>query len=89
MAKPRENTKEKLLSGCEIFFPDTVFYEKGAPKFIAMNDKDYCLSKFNEHEEKKPMLPNPQDLFPKLHKIILDRKKNSKQYWLQLSKMNR
>ena len=59
MAKPRENTKEKLISGCEVFFPDTVFYEKGVPKFIAMNDRDFCLSKWNEHEEKKPQLPNP------------------------------
>ena len=54
MAKPRESTKEKLISGCEIFFPDTVFYEKGMPKMYAMNDKDFCLARYNQDEEKKP-----------------------------------
>ena len=54
MAKPQHNTKEKLISGCEVFFPDTVFYENGNPKFIAKNDKDGCLCKYNENDEKKP-----------------------------------
>ena len=59
MTKPKENPNEKVLSGCEIFFPDTVFYEYGVPKFIAMNDKDYCLAKWNENEESKKQIPNP------------------------------
>ena len=66
MTKPKDNPKEKVLSGCEVFFPDTVFYEKGVPKFIAMNDKDFCIAKWNEHEDVKKQAPNPQDLFSKL-----------------------
>ena len=54
MARPRENAKEKNISGCEVFFPDTVFYEKGHPKFLARNDRDFCLAEFNGNEEKKP-----------------------------------
>ena len=53
IAKPKENPKEKMLSGCDVFFPDTLFFEKGAPKHIVMNDKDFCLSKWNENDEKK------------------------------------
>ena len=81
IAKPKDNPKEKMLSGCEVFFPDTLFYEKGEPKFIAYNDKDFCLAKWNENEDKKQM-PHAGDLIPKLHKIILARKANKKQHWL-------
>ena len=28
ISKPKDNPKEKMLSGCEVFFPDTLFYEK-------------------------------------------------------------
>lgn len=59
MTKQSENPKEKKLSGCEVFFPDTVFYEKGVPKFIAMNDKDFCLAKWNENEDVKKQIPKP------------------------------
>ena len=76
IAKPKENPKEKMLSGCEVFFPDTVFYEKGAPKFIAQNDKDFCLSKWNDEEGTKS-IPSGKDLIQKLQKITQVRKANN------------
>ncbi len=27
-----------------MFFPDTIFFKKGKPAFIAKTDKDFCLS---------------------------------------------
>ena len=27
IAKPKDNPKEKMLSGCEVFFPDTLFFK--------------------------------------------------------------
>ena len=27
IARPKDNPKEKMLSGCEVFFPDTLFFK--------------------------------------------------------------
>ena len=40
---------EKLLSnsdrilGCELIFPDTVFFKEGKPSFIIKMDREFCL----------------------------------------------
>lgn len=81
ISKPKENPKEKMLSGCEVFFPDTLFFEKGEPKFIAWNDKDFCLAKWNENEDRKYM-PHAGDLIPKLEKRIKERKSKKQRHWL-------
>jgi len=31
------------IKGCELIFPDTVFFEDGKPKVIIKTEKDYCL----------------------------------------------
>ena len=77
MSKPKDNAKEKMISGCQVFFPDTVFYVNGAPKLYVQMDRDFCLS-----EEKKTQLIQSQELFPTLHKRILSRKQNTKTHWL-------
>ncbi len=38
MLPPNEKVK-----GCQILFPDTVFFGHGKPQFIAKNDKEGCL----------------------------------------------
>ena len=87
IAKPKENPKEKLLQGCEVFFPDTLFYEKGAPSFIAHNDKDFCMAKWNDGEEKKQI--NANDIVQKLQRITTARKAHTDKFWLQTAKINR
>lgn len=87
-AQPAKNPKEKMISGCEVFFPDTLFFERGDPKFIAYNDKDFCLAKWNESEDKKAM-PGAADLIPKLDKVIRARKAKKGQHWLQKEKIAR
>lgn len=32
-----------MVKGCELIFPDTVFFEKGKAKLIVRMDKEYCL----------------------------------------------
>jgi hypothetical protein len=32
------------IKGCELVFPDTVFFEKGKPKVLIKSDKDLCLT---------------------------------------------
>jgi len=51
---------EKLLppvtdkfKGCELIYPDTVFFCGGAPKIWFKNDKDYCLSAIRQTGTKK------------------------------------
>ena len=48
---PKDNPKEKMIKGCQVFFPDTLFFEKGKPSFIVQNDKDFCLAKVSEASE--------------------------------------
>ena len=38
------NPRERLIKGCEIFMPDTVFFKEGKIDFVAQNDKEFCLS---------------------------------------------
>lgn len=64
---PSKNSKEKMIEGCQIFFPDTVFFDRGKIDFIAMMDKDFCLSKIKSTEYKK--LP-PLDTRKQLEVII-------------------
>ena len=32
-----------MIKGCELIFPDTVFFEKGKAKVIIKMDKEWCL----------------------------------------------
>ena len=69
-----------MLSGCQVFFPDTLFFEKGVPKLWALNDKDFCLSR-QEYDDKKQM-PHAGDLIPKLEEVIRKRKAKKTRHWL-------
>ena len=61
MPMPKKNSKEKMVSGCEVFFPHTLFFENGKPSFIAQNDKDYCMQKLNDGDSNSKFT-NPNDL---------------------------
>lgn len=37
------NQNEKLIKGCQILMPETVFINQGKIDFIAKNDPDVCL----------------------------------------------
>ena len=90
IAKPKENPNEKMIAGCEVFFPDTLFFERGAPKFVAHNNKDGCLSKWNDNaDSNKPNAGELNSLIPEMSKIILKRKNEKKRHWLILNKMAR
>ena len=80
IAKPKENPKEKMLSGCEVFFPDTLFFKNQQPSFIAMNDRDFCLTKWSDEEKK---VPNLTDLVGRLEKATKARKAVKTRFWLQ------
>ncbi len=84
VAKPKENPKEKMLSGCEIFFPDTLFFRNQQAAYIIQNDKDFCLTRSYDDDKKQP--PNLNDLIAKLKKATETRKHQKGQFWLQNAK---
>ena len=72
---PAEDYKEKMIEGCQIFFPDTVFFEKGKIIICAM-DKDYCLSIKDSRNQKTMQVRLDLD------KAIEIRKGKTEQFWL-------
>lgn len=85
LPKNSTNPKEKMISGCEISFPDTLFFENAAPSFLVQTDKDFCLTRWNEDKQ----LPNLNDLLQRLEKATKARKANKTHLWLQQQKQNR
>lgn len=80
VTKPKENTKEKMIQGCEVFLPDTLFFENMAPSFWIQNDKEGTLVRWNED---KP-LPNINDLLQKIDKETKKRKqRKSDMFWAE------
>lgn len=71
---PAEDYKEKMIEGCQLFFPDTVFFEKGKIVICGM-DKDYCLIKDSKR-------PTALAVRKHLDTQIAERKEKSEKYWL-------
>jgi len=80
IARPKENLSEKMISGCDVFFPDTLFFKNQNPSYIIQMDKDFCLSKWNDEEKKQK--PNAGDFIQRIEKATKLRKQNKKKYWL-------
>ena len=38
------NPKEKLIKGCSVIMPETVFFREGKIELILQNDREFCLS---------------------------------------------
>lgn len=39
-----EHSKERMIKGCQIFMPETVFFKEGQLEYSTVNDKDLCLA---------------------------------------------
>lgn len=64
--------QEQMIKGCEILFPDTVFFEKGKAKSIVKMDKDYCLQTIT-----KEARLNNQNIFKEFSNTVRERKKDT------------
>ena len=72
-----DNPKEKMIKGCQVFVPDTVFFKMdGSIDCFIQNDKDGSLSYFIEQ---KKMFWNY--LRKKLEKIVDERQNNKEMFW--------
>lgn len=82
---PKDNAKEKMIKGCQVFFPDTLFFEKGKPSFLIQNDKDFCLAKVSEASDTNGKGLQMTELRRKLQDTTNSRKQKTAQHWLQLA----
>jgi len=41
------------FKGCELIFPETVFFKGGKPKLMIKSDKDFCLVAIKNPEKLK------------------------------------
>ena len=64
-----------MIEGCQIFLPDTVFFERGKAVICAM-DKEFCLAK----DTKKP---GPLAVRQHLADQVAERKEKTAPFWLQ------
>ena len=63
--------KESGFKGCEVVFPETVFFENKRPKMIVKMDKEFCLTSIRN--PKKISLPN---IYKEFTDIFDERKKD-------------
>ena len=85
VTKKKDGVKELMIQGCDVLFPDTLFFENAQPSFLIQNDREGCLSIWNED---KP-LPNITDLLSKIEKIVKVRKANKDHLWAEKQRKNR
>ena len=60
------------IKGCELIFPDTVFFERGKAKLVVKMDKDYCLQGF-----KNATKLNIQNIYKDFSNAVRERKKDT------------
>ena len=60
------------IKGCEIVFPDTVFFRGGLPVMIVKMDKDFCLTSI-KNKSKLSL----QNILKDFQNIARDRKKDT------------
>lgn len=66
------NAKERLIKGCQVLVPETVFFKDGKIDFFSQVDRDYCLS-----FDLKTKLDSYLAVRTKLLEIVKDRKKDT------------
>lgn len=60
------------IRGCELIFPDSVFFTRGKPKLIIKSDhRDYCLMAI-----KNPSKLNLQQIYKDFSNVVRERKKD-------------
>jgi hypothetical protein len=59
------------IRGCELIFPDTVLFQRGKPKVIIRNDKEYCLMAVRQMSKL-----NLQSIYKDFSNVVRDRKKD-------------
>jgi len=60
------------IKGCELIFPDTVFFEDGVPKVIIRTDKDFCLK-----GDKQISKLNLQNIYKDFQNLVRERRKDN------------
>lgn len=59
------------IRGCELIFPDTVLFQRGKPKVIIRNDKEFCLMAVRQMSKL-----NLQSIYKEFSNVVRERKKD-------------
>lgn len=60
----------EMIKGCELIFPDTVFFEKGKAKVIIRMDKEFCLQ-----ANKNPTKLQKENIYRDFYNTVRERRK--------------
>lgn len=78
MISDPSNPKERMIKGCQVFVPETVFFkEDGKIDFLTTTDRDCCVS-----YDIKTKLENLH-IRTKLAEVVKDRKKDTEMHGRQ------
>lgn len=71
MVPDQNNAKERMIKGCQVVMPETIFFKKGKIDYIVQCDREWCLT------QDVKTLPNFTKAFKfKLPPIIDERRKD-------------
>lgn len=74
------NTNERMIKGCQVLVPETVFFNEGRIEFMTASDKENCLA-----YDVKTKLVN-QDVLKKLKELVYERRKDTQFFGKQKSR---
>ena len=76
------------FKGCELIFPETVFYNHGKPVMFVQSDKEWCLTAIKNHHkkgaDKKNRIFDLKSLASQLTAIFQERKKETQSVFSQI-----
>ena len=66
-----KHPNERMIKGCQILVPETVFYDEGRIEFMTASDRENCIAL-----DVKTKLVN-QDVLKKLKELVYERRKDT------------
>ena len=66
-----KHPNERMIKGCQILVPETVFYDEGRIEFMTASDRENCIA-----FDVKTKLVN-QDVLKKLKELVYERRKDT------------
>lgn len=78
-----ENPKERLIQGCQVFLPETVFFRDGQLEFSSMMDKDNCIALETKSKNQR------SEIIKWIKEVVKQRQIDTEQFKNELSVLQR
>ena len=79
----RGDPREVRIKGCQIFLPETLFFENGRPIWMAYTEREQFLSKINYAGQQEATIQNTRPLHRVLQDNTITRKARNGKFWMQ------